>query len=85
MVSPLFFYQLALIALVWLCLMLHWMWPSAPAAAGPPPELPPLLPKRTLEPTPFAGLSPQNHPAAPVSTLPFPARKPPPLHPRASS
>src|SRR2546426_7574028 len=57
MVSPLFFYQLALIALVWLCLMLHWMWPSAPAAAGPPPELPPLLPQRKREPTPFAGLT----------------------------
>ena len=28
MVSPLFFYQLTLIALGWLCLMLHWIWPS---------------------------------------------------------
>ena len=61
MVSPLFFYQLALIALVWLCLMLHWMWPSAPAAAGPPPELPPLRPKRKREPTPFAGLTTKPH------------------------
>jgi hypothetical protein len=34
MVSPLLFYQLVLIALVWLCLMLHWAWPSDPAAAG---------------------------------------------------
>src|SRR4029453_14693304 len=32
MVSHLFFYQLMLIALVWLCLMLHWLWPSEPAA-----------------------------------------------------
>ncbi len=32
MVSPLFFYQLGLIALVWLCVMLHWAWPSDPAA-----------------------------------------------------
>jgi hypothetical protein len=32
MVSHLFFYQLMLIALVWLCLMLHWAWPSDPAA-----------------------------------------------------
>src|SRR4030095_13622746 len=31
MVSPLFFYQLALIALVWLCLLLQWAWPSEPA------------------------------------------------------
>jgi len=57
MVSHLFFYQLVLIALVWLCVMLHWAWPSDPAAACPPPELPPLLPKRTREPKPFAGLT----------------------------
>jgi hypothetical protein len=31
MVSPLFFYQLVLVALVWLCVMLHWAWPSDPA------------------------------------------------------
>ena len=47
MVSPLFFYQLVLVVLVWLCIMLHWVWPSDPAAVcPPPPELPPLLPKR---------------------------------------
>src|SRR3989475_10925010 len=61
MVSHLFFYQLVLIALVWLCVMLQWAWPSAPAAAGPPPELPPLLPKRTREPKPFAGLTTKPH------------------------
>jgi IS1 family transposase len=61
MVSPLFFYQLALIALVWLCLMLHWMWPSNPAAC--PTMLEPLLPrpKRTREPKPFAGLTTKPH------------------------
>jgi hypothetical protein len=32
MVSHLFVYQLTLIALVWLCLMLHWAWPSDPTA-----------------------------------------------------
>jgi IS1 family transposase len=57
MVSHLFFYQLVLIALVWLCVMLQWAWPSDPAAACPPPELPPLLPKRKREPKPFAGLT----------------------------
>jgi hypothetical protein len=61
MVSPLFFSQLVLIALVWLCVMLQWAWPSGPAAACPPPELPPLLPKRTREPTPFAGLTTKPH------------------------
>jgi hypothetical protein len=31
MVSRLFFYQLVLVVLVWLCLMLQWAWPSDPA------------------------------------------------------
>ena len=44
MVSHLFFYQLTLIALVWLCVMLQWMWPSAPTAVDPttPEPTPPL-------------------------------------------
>jgi IS1 family transposase len=61
MVSHLFFYQLTLIALVWLCLMLQWMWPSASAACPTIPE--PLLPrpKRNREPKPFAGLIKKPH------------------------
>ena len=35
MVSNLFFYQLALIALLWLCLLLHYAWPSDRAAIRP--------------------------------------------------
>ena len=57
MVSHLFFYQLVLIALVWLCVMLQWAWPSDPAAACPTtlePQSP--RPKRHREPTPFAGI-----------------------------
>jgi hypothetical protein len=58
MVSHLFFYQLTLIALVWLCVMLHWVWPSDSAAACPTaPEPPPPVPKRHREITPFAGLT----------------------------
>ena len=37
MVSPLFFYQLTLIVLVWLCVMLQWVWPSDSAAECPTP------------------------------------------------
>src|SRR5256712_915722 len=61
MVSHLFFYQLVLIALVWLCVMLQWAWPSAPAAAGPPPEPTPPVPKRHRERKPFAGLTKKPH------------------------
>jgi IS1 family transposase len=61
MVSHLFFYQLGLVALVWLCLILQWAWPSDPAVCPPTPEPPPLRPKRKREPKPFAGLTHQPH------------------------
>src|SRR5262245_29492080 len=57
MVSHLFFYQLALIALVWLCLMLQWAWPSAPTLSPTTPEPPPSQLRRKRAPTPFAGLT----------------------------
>jgi hypothetical protein len=48
MVSTLFFYQLVLVALAWLCVMLHWTWPSDPAAVCPTtPEPPGPRPKRS--------------------------------------
>ena len=61
MVSHLFFYQLVLVALVWLCVMLHWAWPSDPATCPPTPEPTPPLPKRHREPPPFAGLTTKPH------------------------
>jgi IS1 family transposase len=61
MVSHLFYYQLALIALVWLCLMLQWAWPSDPAPCPLPPEPIPPVPKRPRERRPFAGLTTQPH------------------------
>ncbi len=57
MVSHLLFYQLTLIALVWLCVMLHWVWPSDAPTCPPPPEPTPPVPKRHREPKPFAGLT----------------------------
>src|SRR5712691_5176851 len=62
MVSPLFFSQLTLVALVWLCVMLQWAWPSDSAAACPT-TLPPPPPRRTRsrEPKPFAGLTRKPH------------------------
>ena len=62
MVSHLFFYQLVLVALVWLCVMLHWAWPSDSAAACPTTLEPtPPRPKRHRAPTPFAGLITKPH------------------------
>src|SRR5215470_9140755 len=62
MVSDLFFYQLALIALLWLYLMLHWAWPSdrPPAHPTPPHPTPPRR-TRSREPKPFAGLTRKPH------------------------
>ena len=45
MVPDLFFYQLVLIALVWLCIMLQWAWPSDPATCPLPSEPTPPKPK----------------------------------------
>jgi IS1 family transposase len=61
MVSHLFFYQLTLIALVWLCVLLHWAWPSDSAACPTPVAPPPPRPKRTRAPKPFAGLTTKPH------------------------
>jgi IS1 family transposase len=58
MVSPLVFYQLGLVALVWLFLMLSGLWPSEPAAARlmPPKPLRPRC-KPSKKPKPFPGLT----------------------------
>jgi hypothetical protein len=64
MVSPLFFYQLVLFALIWLFVILHLTWPKAgvttPAA---PPEPAPITPKRhrSNEPKAFEGLTQKPH------------------------
>jgi IS1 family transposase len=71
MVSDLFFYQLALMALLWLCLMLHCAWPSDRATTRPTPP----RRKRRREPTPFAGLTTKPHcDACEHGTAPPPAR-----------
>ena len=58
MVSYLLYSQLVLIALLWLCVMLHWAWPSDPATVDPmTPQPPGPRPKCHREPTPFAGLT----------------------------
>jgi IS1 family transposase len=57
MMSHLFFYQLALIALVWLFVMLLSAWPSDRARRPTPAAPIASRRKRFTEPTPFAGLT----------------------------
>jgi hypothetical protein len=57
MVPPLFFSQLVLVALVWLCVMRQWAWPSDPATCPPPSEPTPPKPKRHREPQSLAGFT----------------------------
>src|SRR5712691_4641302 len=62
MVSHLFFSQLVLLGLLWLCCMLHAAWPSRDAAGVPrPPELIPPSRKRPRVPKPFPGLTHKPH------------------------
>jgi hypothetical protein len=85
MVPDLFFYQLMLIALVWLCLMLQWAWPSAPAAVCPTHRNPhPHGPSAPVSPTPLRA-SPPSRTATPVNTRVPPAHTPLQPHHRASS
>ena len=56
MIPHLLFYQLVLIALVWVFLMLYGLWPLEPAAVRPPPPKPVTPPrKRSCAPQPFIG------------------------------
>src|SRR3989441_7311063 len=81
MVSPLFFSQLVLVALVWLCVMLQWAWPSDPAACPTTLDPTPPLPKRHRAPQRFSGPprrplcaacehAPAPHPHAPAAPPP---------------
>ena len=54
------YYQLAIVGLLWLCIMLHYVWPSRDAGVPQPPAAPvPPKFKRTCanEPKPFEGLT----------------------------
>src|SRR5438093_947238 len=61
MVPALFFYQLLLIALIWLCVMLHWVCPSAPAMCPTTPEPTPLPPTPHPGPKPIEALTTKHH------------------------
>ena len=90
MVPTLFFYQLGLVALIYVFLLLCWLWPTAAAAPRQPiaPSKPPRR-KRSHAPKPFTGLAQRPHcarcahdaahPPAPPPTPPEPM---PPSHRR---
>src|SRR5712664_2229522 len=80
--ANLVFYQLGLIALVWVFLMLSWLWPSEPAAARPIPPTPVTPPrKRSTAPKPFPGLTRKPSCAACEQAIEAPRLQPSPPPP----
>ena len=72
MIPDLFFYQLLLVALLWLCVMLHGAWPSDPATCPTTPSPPLYRQSATLGPSLLRGSPPSRtatpvHPAAPLT------------------
>ena len=91
MVPTLFFYELGLVALVWVFLMLHCLWPYDSAAQCQPiPSLKSSRRKHSKELKPFVGLTHKPHcalceheatppkppPPAPPEPMPPPHRRP---------
>jgi hypothetical protein len=86
MIPHLFYYQLVILVLVWLCVMLPHLWPS-PHRGMPTRPGAPIKPKRnrSREPKPFAGLTHKPHCALCAQetgeTAPAPPRRPDPMPP----
>jgi len=86
MVSHLLYYQLALLALIWLFIMLHLSWPR-PSEPPPPVPATPIKPKRKRSPEPkaFEGLTHKPHCALcereTGETPPAPPQRPAPMPP----
>jgi hypothetical protein len=83
MIPPLFSYQLVVLGLLWLCVMLHAVWPSRCAMSHQRRTAPEPIKskrKRANAPKPFAGLTHKPHCAlcAQEATTPTP---PPPVQP----
>jgi hypothetical protein len=86
MVSALLFSQRALIALVWLCCMLHGVWPSDGGATSPTlSQSTPPLRRRSREPQPFPGLLYKPPWAACAQVAQAPEVPPPPAPPLMTS
>jgi hypothetical protein len=79
------YYQLALVGLLWLCIMLHDLWPSRGALSPRPPTepVPPQLKrKRSNAPNPFEGLT-QRPPGTACAHDAHQPTAPPPRRPEA--
>jgi hypothetical protein len=82
------YYQLVIVGLLWLCVMLHYVWPSQDAVSPPPPmqPVPPQVKrKRFKELKPFVGLTQRPHCALCAHETnhpePQPPRRPAPMAP----
>ena len=80
------YYQLAILVLLWLCLMMSHLWPSPTSGAAKTPT-PPIKPqrRRSHEPNPFAGLTHKPHctlcEQETGETAPAPLQRPDPMPP----
>jgi transposase-like protein/IS1 family transposase len=74
------YYQLAILGLLWLCVMLHYVWPSR-SVVSPQPAVQPAPPQgkrqRSNEPRPFAGLPQRPHCALCAHEANHPEPQPP--------
>src|SRR5262244_2105934 len=86
MIPHLFYYQLVILVLVWLCVMLPHLW-STPSSGLPKRPADPIKPKRnrSSEPKPFTGLTHKPHCALceqeTVESTPAPPVRPAPMPP----
>jgi hypothetical protein len=86
MISHLFYYQLALLAILWLCVMLYLTWPRRNATTPTAPATPITLKRpRSKEPKAFEGLTHKPHCALcerdTVQPKAPPPTRPAPMHP----
>src|SRR6266851_1985906 len=86
MIPHLFYYQLAILVLLWLCVMVPYLW-SHQCGGAPKRPVDPIMPKpkRSTEPKPFAGLTRKPHCALceqeTVDSAPAPPVRPHPMPP----
>ena len=86
MVSDLFFYELLLLGLLWLCIMLHYGWRGDCSAGHQRPSKPAKPPrKRSRDSKPFPGLTQKPCCVACEQAVQAPAAPPPPAPPPPST